>query len=357
MALQVLPLLINKAKALTGEARDIYILTATSGDTGKAALEGFRDVPNTRVLVFYPEEGVSEVQKLQMVTQEGENVCVCAVQGDFDDAQAGVKRVFAQDLSNERYLLSSANSINLGRLLPQVAYYVSAYVDWRGAAANGAQDGDLCVVVPTGNFGNILAALYAKRIGVPFGKLVCASNKNHVLTDVIQTGVYNRKRTLERTDSPSMDILVSSNFERALHLLGADVRDCMEKLSADGKYTLNAGVTAALQAEFDAFWRSNEQGKACIRKVYGQTGKVIDPHTAVALDGVYENDLYSNGIVVSTAHPGKFPEAVLDALGGTDLAAYVRIPQSLTDAQTKPRRFSASVAPDGIEGFVLDWLG
>jgi threonine synthase len=346
MALQVLPRLVNKAKEIVGEKRDIYILTATSGDTGKAALEGFRDVPGTRVLVFYPEEGVSEIQKLQMVTQEGENVAVCAVKGDFDDAQSGVKRVFAQDLSNDRFILSSANSINLGRLLPQVAYYVSAYTD----AELHRPD----VIVPTGNFGNILAALYAKRMGVPFGKLVCASNKNHVLTDVIKNGAYDRKRALVRTDSPSMDILVSSNFERVLHLLGTDVRGCMENLERDGAYTLPDDAASALREEFDAFWRSDEDAKACIRNVYGQTGIVIDPHTAVAAAGVYGDDLYRGSIVVSTAHPGKFPEAVLDALGGTDLAKYIPIPKALTE--TKLRRFTDSVAPEGIEEYVREWL-
>jgi threonine synthase len=361
MALQVLPGLMNKAKALTGETRDIYILTATSGDTGKAALEGFRDAPGIRVLVFYPEEGVSGIQKLQMVTQEGENVCVCAVKGDFDDAQTGVKKVFAKDLSNDRFLLSSANSINLGRLLPQVAYYVSAYIDC--AIDKPA------VVVPAGNFGNILAALYAKRMGVPFGKLVCASNRNNVLTGVIQTGVYDRNRPMARTDSPSMDILVSSNFERALHLLGADVGECMENLTVGGRYTLPADVTAALQTEFDAFWRSDEEGRACIRNIYDETGYVLDPHTAVAASagaaarmsgpdcvGGQALSPLTDCIVVSTAHPGKFPEAVCAAIGCTELEQAVSIPQALTDAKTKPRRFSHSVAPDGIEGFVMDWL-
>jgi threonine synthase len=348
MALQVLPGLMNKAKILTGEERDIYILTATSGDTGKAALEGFRDIHGVSVLVFYPEEGVSEVQKLQMVTQEGDNVCVCAVKGDFDDAQNGVKQVFSKDLSNDRFLLSSANSINLGRLLPQVAYYVSAYTDHGGSPD---------VVVPTGNFGNILAALYAKRLGVPFGRLVCASNSNNVLTGLIQTGVYNRNRPMVRTDSPSMDILISSNFERALHLFGADVNDCMTRLAAAGEYTLSGDVRAAMQTEFDAFWKSDEEGKACIRKVYGDTGYLLDPHTAVAAAGVCGNTLYSDAIIVSTAHPGKFPEAVCAALGWSDLEQHIVIPQALTDARTKPRRFTASAAPDGIEGFVRDWSG
>jgi threonine synthase len=343
MALQVLPLLINKAKALTGETRELCILTATSGDTGKAALEGFRDVPGTRVLVFYPEEGVSEVQKLQMVTQEGDNVTVCAVRGNFDDAQTGVKDVFNKDLSNERLLLSSANSINLGRLLPQVAYYVSAYTDHGGSPD---------VIVPTGNFGNILAALYAKRMGVPFGRLVCASNSNNVLTGAINLGVYDSKKPLIKTDSPSMDILISSNFERALHLLGADAVDCMEQLSAKGSYTLS-GVT---RHDFDAFWRSDEEGRDCIRSVYKDCGYVLDPHTAIAAAGVYGNDLYRDCIVVSTAHPGKFPEAVLQALGGGSLTDYGNVPPQLAAVYEKPRRFTASVAPDGIGGFVMDWL-
>ncbi|MCL2003301.1 MAG: threonine synthase [Oscillospiraceae bacterium] len=353
MALQVLPGLMKKAKTLTGETRDIYILTATSGDTGKAALEGFRDAPGFRVLVFYPEEGVSEIQKLQMVTQEGENVCVCAVRGDFDDAQNGVKQVFAKNLSNDRFLLSSANSINLGRLLPQVAYYVSAYVDWTAQKPSAPSP---AVVVPTGNFGNILAALYAKRMGVPFGRLVCASNRNHVLTDVIQTGVYDRKRPMVRTDSPSMDILVSSNFERALHLLGADVAECMDSLSKDGKYTLGADVSAGLQTEFDAFWRSDMEGRACIHKVYEETGYLLDPHTAVAVSGVCGNPLYRDAIIVATAHPGKFPEAVGAALGGRAPEDVIDVPQALTDAKTKPRRFSRAVAPDGILDFVLEWI-
>jgi threonine synthase len=362
MALQVLPRLINKAKEITGEKRDIYILTATSGDTGKAALEGFRDVPGTRVLVFYPEEGVSEIQKLQMVTQEGDNVAVCAVKGDFDDAQGGVKQVFAKELSSGRFILSSANSINLGRLLPQVAYYVSSYIDWlrqaaAGNGANGTRDGNgPAVIVPTGNFGNILAALYAKRIGVPLGRLICASNKNHVLTDVIENGVYDRKRKLVRTDSPSMDILVSSNFERVLHLLGADAGDCMARLASEGMYTLSEDARTALQAEFGAFWRSDDDAKACIRKVYEETGQVIDPHTAVAAAGVYDNDLYGDCIVVSTAHPGKFPGAVSDALGGADLSSYISIPQALTEARTKPRRFTDSAEPDEILAYVKDWL-
>jgi threonine synthase len=311
-------------------------------------------VSGVRVLVFYPKSGVSEIQELQMVTQEGDNVCVCAVEGDFDDAQTGVKRVFTADPSNDSVMLSSANSINLGRLLPQIVYYVSAYADH--ITVHGGHDNP-AIVVPTGNFGNILAALYAKRMGVPFGKLVCASNNNNVLTDAISTGVYDSRRPLVKTDSPSMDILISSNFERALHLLGADVPQCMAQLSESGSYTLGKETLKALSTEFDAYWKSDEDGKACIGNVYRDTGYVLDPHTAVAAACVCDNTLYSNSIVVSTAHPGKFPQAVLSALGGGDLARYAEIPEPLRDVSKKPRRFSASVAPDDIDGFVMKWLG
>ncbi len=347
MALQVLPRLVGKAKELTGEKREIFILTATSGDTGKAALEGFRDVSGTRVLVFYPEEGVSDIQKLQMVTQEGDNVGVCAVQGDFDDAQNGVKRVFSNAARSERYILTSANSINLGRLLPQIVYYVSAYADflYSERAAGGHPD----IYVPTGNFGNILAALFAKRMGVPLGRLICVSNKNNVLTDVIDSGVYDRNRPLVKTTSPSMDILVSSNFERAVYLLsGCDsafTRDCMQKLNTTGRYELNAATANAMRSEFGAAWRDDRQAEDCIRALYQKTGTVIDPHTATAAAVAHD------GIVVATAHPGKFPEAVSAALDG----AAFPVPEALT--LKKPRRFFDSVAPDGIEAYVKRFFG
>ncbi|MDR1693225.1 MAG: threonine synthase [Oscillospiraceae bacterium] len=344
MALQVLPRLIGKAKELTGESREVFILTATSGDTGKAALEGFRDVPGTMVLVFYPEEGVSDVQKLQMVTQEGFNVGVCAVRGDFDDAQAGVKRIFSAVPPSDTFLLTSANSINLGRLLPQIAYYVSAYADFLEKYPERAADGAPDIYVPTGNFGNILAALYAKRMGVPLGKLVCVSNSNNVLTRVIEDGVYDRNRALVRTTSPSMDILVSSNFERAVYLLsGCDsayTADCMRKLSATGVYTLGEPTGSAMREEFRAVWRDDAQAADHIREVYDKAGYVIDPHTATAAA------VARNGIVVSTAHPGKFPEAVKAALGGVSFP----IPAALTIQ--KPRRFFDAVDPDGIGDYV-----
>ncbi len=348
MALQVLPRLIGKAKELTGETREIFILTATSGDTGKAALEGFRDVPGTRVLVFYPEEGVSDVQKLQMVTQEGANVGVCAVRGDFDDAQTGVKRVFVNTARSERFLLSSANSINLGRLLPQIVYYVSAYADFIDKYPERATRGRPDIYVPTGNFGNILAALFAKRMGVPLGRLFCVSNKNHVLTDVIESGVYNRNRPLVRTTSPSMDILVSSNFERAVYLLsGCDsafTRDCMQKLNTDGRYELNDSTAKAIRDEFGAEWRDDQQAEDCIRALYQKTGTVIDPHTATAAS-VAQGD----AIVIATAHPGKF--TVSTALDGAEFP----IPEALK--QKKPRRFFDSVAPGGIEAYVKEFFG
>ncbi|MDR1668399.1 MAG: threonine synthase [Oscillospiraceae bacterium] len=351
MALQVLPRLVGAAKELTGETRDVYILTATSGDTGKAALEGFRDIPGTRVLVFYPEEGVSEVQKLQMVTQEGGNVGVCAVRGDFDDAQTGVKRVFANTERSGRFLLTSANSINLGRLLPQIAYYVSAYADFVQKYPERAARGNPDVYVPTGNFGNILAALYAKRLGVPLGRLVCVSNRNNVLTGVIQTGVYDRNRPLVRTTSPSMDILVSSNFERAVYLLsGCDsafTRDCMQTLNSEGRYALNETTVNAMREEFDAVWRDDAQAEDAIRALYQRTGAVIDPHTATAAGAARD------GIVVATAHPGKFPEAVQSALDGAEFP----IPGVLLETKKKPRRFSDSVAPGEIEGYVKTFFG
>lgn len=354
MALQVLPHLVSKAKLLTGEKRDIYILTATSGDTGVAALEGFRDIPGTKVLVFYPEQGVSTVQQLQMVTQAGNNVGVCAVKGDFDDAQTGVKQIFTQHIENGSFILSSANSINLGRLLPQIAYYVSVYTDYIAENPNG-QPPD--IYVPTGNFGNILAALYAKRMGVPLGRLVCVSNKNNVLTDVIKSGTYNRNRTLYQTTSPSMDILVSSNFERAIYLLsGCDAEytaNCMEILAKTGTYTLRPSTADALSAEMDAFWFDDAQAADCIRTVYQETGRVIDPHTATAAAAAWGKSC----IVVSTAHPAKFPEAVLGALGKTgNLDQFTEIPAPLLGLEQKPRRFNASVSPKDMPDFVREFF-
>ena len=257
MALQMLPYLLTASLQKTGEKKTVCILVATSGDTGKAALEGFRDVDRTKILVFYPDGGVSEMQKLQMVTQEGGNVGVCAVRGNFDDAQTGVKRIFSdealrEELAARGYFLSSANSINWGRVLPQIVYYVSSYCDLLSSGAIKAGQ-KINVCVPTGNFGNILAGFYAKKMGVPIAKLICASNENNVLTDFIKTGTYDRNRPFYQTASPSMDILISSNLERLLSLLsGSDeaVRGYMKSLSETGKYTVSELVFRAIQAEF-----------------------------------------------------------------------------------------------------------
>lgn len=377
MALQMLPVLMTAACELTGETREICILTATSGDTGKAALEGFRDRPGTRVIVFYPQEGVSDIQKLQMTTQEGDNTAVCGVVGNFDDAQSGVKQVFSHPENAglpDGMILSSANSINLGRLLPQVAYYVSAYVDF--AALPEHKDGQpLNICVPTGNFGNILAALYAREMGVPIGRLLCASNRNHVLTDLIQTGVYDRNRALYPTDSPSMDILISSNWERALYLFsGGDasyVRSCMEHLSREGRYTLRDDCEKAMQSVLDGYWCDDDRTKRAIGEIYERTGQVIDPHTAVGMAALLDREGFDQAqtpyMTVATAHPGKFPEAVLAGLVAAlsngepkDLVSaldkYIKVPAQLKSLFEKPVRFTEIIEKEDISGAVARFV-
>ncbi len=276
MALQMLPQLLSASLRLTGEKKTACILAATSGDTGKAAMEGFADVDQTKILVFYPENGVSEIQKLQMVTQEGANVGVCAVKGNFDDAQSGVKSIFSDEELRERleergYFLSSANSINWGRILPQVVYYISAYCDLLNAKEiKLGQPVNFCV--PTGNFGNILACYYAKRMGLPVGKLICASNRNDVLTDFIRTGVYDRNRAFHTTMSPSMDILISSNLERLLFDLsgGNDelVREYMGRLAETGRYEITPGMKKRLQEVFYGGFCGEEETKSTIEMLY-----------------------------------------------------------------------------------------
>ena len=289
MALQMLPQLLSAALRKTGEGKTACILVATSGDTGKAAMEGFAGVPQTKIMVFYPKDGVSKVQEAQMVTQEGENVGVCAVAGNFDDAQAGVKRIFSdsamrETLAGRGYFLSSANSINWGRILPQVVYYISAYCDLvRDGKLDMGERVNFCV--PTGNFGDILAAYYAKRMGLPVGKLICASNRNDVLTDFLRTGVYDRNRPFHTTMSPSMDILVSSNLERLLFDLSGEndeeVRGYMEALSRDGQYQVSGQIKAALKEEFWGGFCGEEETTAAIAENY-KKGYLIDTHTAVA---------------------------------------------------------------------------
>ncbi|MBR0353459.1 MAG: threonine synthase [Oscillospiraceae bacterium] len=322
VALSVLPQLVTAGRALQGAKDDVVILTATSGDTGKAALEGFHDVPGTRIVVFYPYKGVSRVQELQMSTQKGANVKVCAVRGNFDDAQTGVKKVFAacRDMDLGGKSLSSANSINIGRLAPQVMYYFRAYADL--VSAGRIRVGDTVhYVVPTGNFGDILAGWFAKLLGLPVGTLVCASNQNKVLTDFITTGVYDKRREFYKTNSPSMDILVSSNLERLLFLLSEDegyVAGLMKKLSEEGRYEISEELLRKLQNGFAAGTCDDESSIETIGKVFREYGYLMDPHTAVAWN-VCDCFMDSFGdepvVVLSTASPYKFPAACLRALG------------------------------------------
>lgn len=323
VALSMLPQLLTAAKAQKGMDKDILILTATSGDTGKAALVGFQDVPGIRICVFYPHGGVSLVQRSQMVTQEGGNVAVCAVKGNFDDAQTGVKQIFAQCQGRELpFSLSSANSINIGRLAPQVMYYFRAYRDLLDAGKIKLGD-KVNFSVPTGNFGDILAGYLAKRLGLPVGTLICASNANNVLTDFIRTGTYDRRRPLLKTTSPSMDILVSSNLERLLYLLSGDtalVAELMEKLSREGVYTVPEALKNAIQREFWAGCCDDGRAAEVIGRVYREQGYLCDTHTAAgfaaAQDYVAATGDHAPMVVLSTASPYKFPAAVLSAIGG-----------------------------------------
>ncbi|MBQ8963115.1 MAG: threonine synthase [Clostridia bacterium] len=326
VALSVLPRLITAAKAKLGVDEEIVILTATSGDTGKAALEGFHDVEGTRIVVFYPDGGVSDVQKAQMVTQAGGNVGVCAVRGNFDDAQTGVKNIFADDEQNRWAAaagarLSSANSINIGRLAPQVAYYFKAYCDLvlRGEIRLGEP---VNFIVPTGNFGDILAGEYARRMGLPVAKLVCASNANNVLTDFINTGVYDRRREFYKTASPSMDILVSSNLERYLFLASGCDFDLVSKLMAqlkdEGMYTAPQSLMDEMREHFWAGCADDARALAAIGEVWRRHGYLMDTHTAVAWAVMEDFEAQvDNGwanVVLSTASPYKFSRDVLSAI-------------------------------------------
>ncbi len=323
VALSMLPQLLTAAKREKGVAEDIMILTATSGDTGKAALVGFRDVPGVRICVFYPYGGVSQVQRAQMVTQEGNNVAVCAVRGNFDDAQTGVKQIFTAFQGKKLpFRLSSANSINIGRLAPQVMYYFRAYKDL--LAAGKIKLGDkVNFSVPTGNFGDILAGYLAKKMGLPVGTLICASNANNVLTDFIRTGTYDRRRPLLKTTSPSMDILVSSNLERLLYLLSGDtklVASLMKQLKEEGAYTVPDALKAAIQKEFWAAYCDDARAAEIIGRVYREQHYLCDPHTASGFAAAedYRNETgdLTPMVILSTASPYKFPAAVLSAIGG-----------------------------------------
>lgn len=381
MALQILPYLLTVSAKKTIAGKEIAILVATSGDTGKAALEGFKDVPGTSITVFYPEDGVSDMQKRQMTTQEGRNVNVCAVKGNFDDCQNGVKAIFTDaklkaELEKMNVVFSSANSINWGRLSPQIVYYISAYASLikNGEIKYGEP---VNIVVPTGNFGNILAAYYAKQMGIPVNKLICASNANNVLTDFINTGVYDRNRAFYTTVSPSMDILISSNLERLLyHLSGendAQIREWFGKLSKDGKYSVTPEVLEKIRADFYAGYCDDAQTKAAIKEVFESYSYLMDTHTAVAYK-VYQDYKKATGdttktIVASTANPYKFGAAVMDALGGEtkgldeftiienlEKKTGTTIPAPLAATKNKAVRFTGSVEKQDMPEVVLGFL-
>lgn len=375
MALSILPYLLTTAMKKEKEASKICILTATSGDTGKAALEGFADVPGTEIIVFYPNQGVSQVQERQMTTQEGENTHVFAIEGNFDDAQTGVKEIFgdeafAKDMEEINCKLSSANSINIGRLIPQVAYYVYGYIKLveRGVIQNGDP---INIVVPTGNFGNILAAYYAGQMGIPVKKYICASNENKVLTDFINTGTYNINREFYLTDSPSMDILISSNLERLLYHLGdqngEEIAGLMESLKRDKKYTVSPKINYAL----DIFYGGYADGKrasAAIGDMYRKHNYLMDTHTAVAYR-VYEDYVAYTGdptpsLIAGTASAYKFAESVSDAIGigrGEDgfssikklyEATGVRVPVALKGLEKKAVRHEGVVSIEDMPAAV-----
>ena len=372
VALCMLPQLLTAAKTEKGISENIRILTATSGDTGKAALAGFRDVPGVSVCVFYPDGGVSPVQRAQMVTQEGNNVMVCAVRGNFDDAQTGVKNIFAACQGKELpFRLSSANSINIGRLAPQITYYFKAYRDLldRGVIKMGDE---VNFSVPTGNFGDILAGFLAKKLGLPVGKLICASNANNVLTDFIRTGTYDRRRPLHKTQSPSMDILVSSNLERLLFLLSEDtelVASLMNELNTQGVYTVPEDLKAAVQREFWAGCCGDEEASKTIDRVWQKNRYLCDPHTAtgwaVAEDYVNRTGDKRPMVVLSTASPYKFPAAVLSAIGGDcsgdefdqmeRLAEVsgVPIPGNLAGLREKPERHTDVIDKEAMLDYIM----
>ena len=347
MALQMLPHLLTASLRKQEEEKTVCILVATSGDTGKGALEGFKDVDHTRILVFYPKDGVSAIQELQMVTQEGGNVGVCSVVGNFDDAQTGVKKLFSdkklrQELAQRGFFLSSANSINWGRVLPQIVYYISAYCDL--VRDEKIQLGDpINVCVPTGNFGNILAAYYAKDMGVPINKLICASNSNNVLTDFLRTGVYDRNRTFYNTMSPSMDILISSNLERLLYAItGEDqqVREYMDELNRTGRYEVSERVKEKIQRLFVGYCCDDTVTQKVISTIYRSFDYLIDPHTAVGFSALTqyreETGDMTPTVVASTASPFKFCDNVLGALGETNLRDGLDILDQLSEKTGQP---------------------
>ena len=374
VALSMLPQLIVKAKQQLNIKDETVILTATSGDTGKAALEGFHDTEGIKIIVFYPHNGVSAVQKAQMTTQAGKNVKVCAVKGNFDDCQRGVKKAFSNlnaVLKGKR--LSSANSINIGRLAPQVFYYFSAYRDL--VNCKRIKTGDkVNFVVPTGNFGDILAGFYAKLMGLPVDRLVCASNINNVLTDFINTGHYNRKRPFYKTDSPSMDILVSSNLERLLFIASGNddekVSKWMNELNTEGEFSVDEKTLSYIQNSFDAFYCNQEETLSEISSCYKENSYLCDPHTAVAMYAAKrfkeKNKTDNACVVLSTASPYKFPSAILNALQKNNNEDEFRqmelinkftgvpVPPNLSSLEGKKEVFKDVIEIDEIEKYVLE---
>ena len=380
VALQILPYLLAASVRKCADDHTVAILVATSGDTGKAALEGFADVPGTKIAVFYPDGGVSDIQRAQMATQGGNNVLVLAVRGNFDDAQTGVKDIFADaalasELDRAGVVLSSANSINWGRLAPQIAYYFAAYARLlrAGAVAPGER---VDFSVPTGNFGDILAGYFAKRAGLPVGKLLCASNSNNVLTDFLRTGVYDKNRPFLRTMSPSMDILVSSNLERLLYLAAQDgerVSEWMRALRGEGKYAVGEELLRLLADEgFAAFFASEEETARVIRAVWEKKGYLADPHTAAGLSAAEQYRRESGEVrptvALSTASPFKFAAAMLSSLGEDvsedgfaaldALCAFAGtpIPAPLDALRAREERFKAVVNKDEMRESVKNWL-
>ncbi len=383
MALQILPYLLTVSAKKNLENKEIVILVATSGDTGKAALEGFKDVEGTKILVFYPNDGVSPMQKLQMTTQEGNNVGVCAIHGNFDDAQTGVKSIFTNNEILKKFeannlVFSSANSINWGRLAPQIVYYFSAYCDMvnQGSVEFGNQ---INVVVPTGNFGNILAAYFAKEMGLPVNKLICASNKNKVLTDFITTGTYDRNREFFTTDSPSMDILISSNLERLLYLLSGRNSDTINEwfsaLNKTGKYTVSEDVKNKVQELFAAGSCDDEGTSKAIKETFKKYNYLSDTHTAVAISvcNSYVNETGDTTptVIASTASPFKFSKAVLSAVdesgaeypdefstvAALEKLASTAAPSQLSELKNKQVRFSLTADKNDMAKVVFDMLG
>ena len=369
IALTLLPHLIQLA--LEGTNQEILVLTATSGDTGKAALEGFKDVAQTEIIVFYPKNGVSKVQELQMRTQEGKNTKVCAIEGNFDDAQTGVKNIFLDEnlqkkLGDKKF--SSANSINIGRLTPQIVYYIVSYVEL--IKNNKIKMGDkINFVVPTGNFGDILAGYYAKKLGLPVNKFICASNNNNVLYDFLTTGTYDRNREFLKTISPSMDILISSNLERLLYdLSGADdkyIKSLMEDLNKNGKYQVNDEILKKIKEQFGAGYATDEETAKTIKKVWEEEKYLLDPHTAVAYKVMLEQNLSEPTVVLSTASPYKFCASVANALLNIHdedefvlmqklyEATKVEIPENLKNLKSKEILHSDIIKKEEMPEYVL----